>query len=635
MRQYNPIYPSIRKIQNPDSVKIDWIQNTTGVYDYEVTEGDSFNIAINIVPSNAVNKRLTWSYKPMDNSLEIISLDRNHSRITIIPHEPGPYYITYRTTDGSNISQIIRLNVLEREEYIPMVSFKFRVTYQGQVHDHYGNSTFNIIEDEENNPIKITVFCDPDEATFKAYNWDFQFVSEEQSFKYNSVDGLYEGTLVEGISFDTSNPEEVSVLVPSNLVSNFTLKATSLDGTGIENTFTGVIEKLYIAIQDITVELQEDITKCDVGDIITCVITVMPPNATEWIENNLDIVFNTSIDVDTTSSSDLTSGIITTQFTTKEEGLLTIECDITSSGISGFSKHVEFDSIIVGKVIIPMTEPELAAHLEERRYENLISSAHFESLNQLSEYVAAKDFHDIYIGDYIEVNIPWIYWDSSSSSMKIQFSTTMTKLRIVDINYLLNKDTNITANHLVLWPDTIIGAAPMSNMDGDYDSELIQINGQPGRGYYSNYMINIVLPYIRGNLSFLLGSTHILNYKDSVPVYYSSTTQGTLNQVTYQAQSNTSLRLPNAAVYGDTTGTDKSPIWNKPFRLLQTDPVYGQKETPSGATISATGTLTTDINIGESTIQALSWQIRNGNDINYTQGIDEGNNPICPILIFG
>ena len=69
----------------------------------------------------------------------------------------------------------------------------------------------------------------------------------------------------------------------------------------------------------------------------------------------------------------------------------------------------------------------------------------------------------------------------------------------------------------------------MSNMHGDYESELIQINGQPGRGYYSNYMINIVLPYIRGNLSFLLGSTHILNYKDSVPVYYSSTTQGTLN----------------------------------------------------------------------------------------------------------
>lgn len=246
-----------------------------------------------------------------------------------------------------------------------------------------------------------------------------------------------------------------------------------------------------------------------------------------------------------------------------------------------------------------------------------------------------KIFHDIYIGDYIEINIPWIYWDSSSSSMKIQFSTTMTKLRIVDINYLLNKDTNITANHLVLWPDTIIGAAPMSNMDGDYESELIQINGQPGRGYYSNYMINIVLPYIRGNLSFLLGSTHILNYKDSVPVYYSSTTQGTLNQVTYQTQSNTSLRLPNAAVYGDTTGTDKNPIWNQPFRLLQTDPIYGQKEAPSGITISATGTLTTDINVGESIIQALSWQIRNGNDISYTQGIDEGDNPICPILIFG
>ena len=101
---------------------------------------------------------------------------------------------------------------------------------------------------------------------------------------------------------------------------------------------------------------------------------------------------------------------------------------------------------------------------------------------------------------------------------------------------------------------------------------------------------------------------------------------------------NTSLRLPNSVVYGYLTGTDKNnSIWNTSFRLLSTNFEYEGKESPSGATVSTEGTITTDINAEESSLQAdaLSWRIRNGGSSRFTMGYEEGDNPICPIIIFG
>lgn len=207
--------------------------------------------------------------------------------------------------------------------------------------------------------------------------------------------------------------------------------------------------------------------------------------------------------------------------TKKDVGVILINVYMT---IDGEELLTAGDSITVNRVITPMTDSELTAHLEERRYENLISSSHFESIDQLASFVEAKDFHDIYIGDYIEINLPWIYWNSSRSSMTVQSLSATTKLRVVDINYLLDKNANITANHLVLWPDTIIGAVPMSEVGGNYSDEYVQISSSMysrGRGYYNNYMINTALPYVKTQLGNLLGSTHLLSYTDSVPVYYS------------------------------------------------------------------------------------------------------------------
>lgn len=111
-----------------------------------------------------------------------------------------------------------------------------------------------------------------------------------------------------------------------------------------------------------------------------------------------------------------------------------------------------------------------------------------------------------------------------------------------------------------------------------------------------------------------------------------------MNQVSYQSVANTSLRLPNSVVYGYLTGTDKNnSIWNTSFRLLSTNSEYTQKKTLSGATDSQTGTITTDIQADESSLQAdaLSWRIRDGGASRSTMGYEKGDNPICPIIIFG
>lgn len=370
-----------------------------------------------------------------------------------------------------------------------------------------------------------------------------------------------------------------------------------------------------------------------VGDDVILTVSIVPSNYTENIQihGTIDDIINEDWDITKTASK----GYQLT-YNTVEPG--TFDFGATVRKESGQLITQKSFDITVKKAIIPMTDSELTAHLSERRFENLLDSSHFESIEEIAQFVRGKDFHDIYIGDYIPVTLPWCYWASYNRSMTTKNLSVQTNLRVVDINYLSNKNTGITTNHLILWPDTIIGIGPMSDTE-NIRSEFVQMGRQRGRGYYNNYMVNTVLPYIRNKLTTALGGNYLLTYTDSVPVYYSNRTWGgTMNQVSYQSVANTSLRLPNSVVYGYLTGTDKNnSIWNTSFRLLSTNSEYTQKETLSGATDSQTGTITTDIQADESSLQAdaLSWRIRDGGGSRFTMGYEEGDNPICPIIIFG
>lgn len=648
MRQYNPIYPSIRKIQSEDAVKVNWVQLNKNPTQNQVIKGEKFVIQVIVAPSNALNKRLSWTYSPIDGSLNISSTDRNHQRVTIIADHAGIYYITCATTDGSNIQNTIQLMVSnsEGEDFEPITSFSWYVEQQSE--DMESSSRyFNTVESD--NPITLTFSCNPSTATWKTYEYDFHFTGEDasNSYGYSSENGNYEGTLPDGFNVDNSKPEQIKITMPGNLIGTAEITLKALDGSSVVETFTGAIEKAYVAIEDVTLEVVDNITECDVGDTITCIITVIPANATEFINGQLQIAYTTSIDTSHELIYKQDAGTWTYKFSPQESGNLIIKWTATSEGISGFSKQLQTHIIKVGKVITPMTDSELTAHLEKRRYENLISSSHFESIEQLASFVAEKDFHDIYIGDYFELNLPWIYYDEDYRRVYTTSLSAQTKLRIVDINYLSDKNAGITQNHLVLMPDTLIGSGPMTDPVNGYQNEIVQISssdywGQTGRGYYNNYMINEMLPVILQNIQNRMGSasSHLLSWTDQVPVYYSTSYWGGyLSNVTYMTMNNVYMRQPNLIALGYTSGTDKNSIWNIEFRLFKTNREYVEKEAPSGATDSFDGILLTDLmslSSGSSyfsTLQQLWYTKQQGSS--GTSWRDTSIGPICPIMIFG
>lgn len=425
---------------------------------------------------------------------------------------------------------------------------------------------------------------------------------------------------------------EISVSTTTEDVYSITVKAKGNSSVQADIFTLTAISEVPVTSVTITKTTPSDF-EMTVGEDIILTVSIVPSNYTENIQiyGTIDNIINEDWDITKTTSN----GYQLT-YNTVEPG--TFDFGATVRKESGQLLAQKSFAITVKKAITSMTDSQLTAHLSERRFENLLDSSHFESIEEIAQFVREKDFHDIYIGDYIPVTLPWCYWNSYNRSMTTKNLSVQTNLRVVDINYLLNKNVGITTNHLILWPDTIIGIGPMSDTE-NIQSEFVQMGRQIGRGYYNNYMVNTVLPYIRNKLTTALGGKYLLTYTDSVPVYYSNSTWGgTMNQVSYQSVANTSLRLPNSVVYGYLTGTDKNnSIWNTSFRLLSTNSEYTQKETPSGATDSQTGTITTDIQADESSLQAdaLSWRIRDGGAGRFTMGYEEGDNPICPIIIFG
>ena len=188
----------------------------------------------------------------------------------------------------------------------------------------------------------------------------------------------------------------------------------------------------------------------------------------------------------------------------------------------------------------------------------------------------------------------------------------------------------------------------MTVREGQYQDELVEVSSSgyypvQGRGYYNNNMTLYALPQILSSLKAQFGSSHILNFNDSVPIYYSSNSWygGYMTQVTYQAVPNTQIRLPTRITMNGRTLADSNAVWTQQFRLYQTDTnyQYTQKPAISGITQGRSGCLLTDLYSLEqgdryaSTMDLLYYRVQNGGSGNFTLDYSEG--PVCPIIIFG
>lgn len=409
-------------------------------------------------------------------------------------------------------------------------------------------------------------------------------------------------------------------------------------------TLTAVSEVPITSVDMNWVNPPEGSFEIDAGEELIAEIIVKPSNYTQDISNvrvDATDVYG-SAKLFTVEQNSHEKWSLSYRTTKDDVGLIAINIYMT---IDEEEQLVTGDSITVNKVINPMTDDEITAHLSERRYQNLISSSHFSSIDELAEYVEAKDYHDIYIGDYIPITIPFTH---SSNGSTTQSGSYTVNFRVVDINYLLDKTAaSVSSQHLVLMPDNPIGECAMTKGERQYQDELVEVSGSgyypvQGRGYYNNNMTLNALPRILTSLKSQFGSSHILNFNDSVPIYYSSNSWygGYLTQVTYQAVSNTQIRLPTRITMNGRTLADSNAVWTQQFRLYQTDTNYQYTQKPAiSGTNGSSGCLLTDLyslqqsNQYASTMDLLYYRIQDGGGGRFKFDYEEG--PVCPIIIFG
>lgn len=436
---------------------------------------------------------------------------------------------------------------------------------------------------------------------------------------------------------------EISVSTTTEDVYSITVKAKGSQSVQADIFTLTAVSEVPITSIDMNWVNPPGGIEIDAGEELIAEIIVEPSNYTQDISN-------VRIDAENLSGYETSFTVVQNSHekwsisyrTTKDDvGAIWIDVYMTIDGEESF---VTSNVITVNRVINPMTEEEITAHLSERRYENLISSSHFSSIDELAEYVEAKDYHDIYIGDYIPITIPFTH---SSNGQTTQSGSYTVNFRVVDINYLLDKTAaSVSSQHLVLMPDNPIGECAMTIGEEQYRDELVDIPSSEyptqGRGYYNNNMTLNVLPRILTSLEAQFGSSHILSFNDSIPIYHPSTSSygGPLTQVTYYAISNTQIRLPTRITMNGITLADNNAVWTQQFRLYQTDTnyQYTQKPAISGAQ-RLSGCLLTDLysleegNRYESRLDLLYYRIQDGRGGDFNFDYDEG--PVCPIIIFG
>lgn len=430
---------------------------------------------------------------------------------------------------------------------------------------------------------------------------------------------------------------EISVSTTTEDVYSIIVKAKGSSSVQADIFTLTAISEVPVQSASITKTAPPDF-ETTVGEDVILTVSIVPSNYTENIQvyGMIDRIINEDWDITKTPSN----GYQLT-YHTVESGTFLFGAVVRKE--SGETIDQLNFYITVKKAITPMTDSEITAHLSKRRYENLMN--YFESFDELSEFVQAKDYHDIYIGDYIPITIPFTH---SSNEITTQEDEYTVNFRVVDINYLLDKTAaSVSSQHLVLMPDNPIGECAMTKGEKQYQDELVEVSssgGYPvqGRGYYNNNMTLNALPRILTSLKAQFGSSHILNFNDSVPIYYSSNSWGGgyMTRVTYQAAPNTQIRLPTRITMNGITLTDSNAVWTQQFRLYQTDTnyQYTQKPAISGAG-GLTGCLLTDLySLRESssypsTMNRLNYIIQNGGGGRFT--VDYAEGPVCPIIIFG
>lgn len=182
------------------------------------------------------------------------------------------------------------------------------------------------------------------------------------------------------------------------------------------------------------------------------------------------------------------------------------------------------------------------------RGSNLLGNGHFASLNALSSALAAGDFSDIYIGDYIDA--PFSYGGTSYTA----------RCRVAGIDYYMNYGDGtdmITRHHLAMVPDSTI-TARMNSTD------------TTAGGYVGSEMYTTTLPALMNALGGASGTPfygHLLSFREllSNAVDTTAGTYAAMHPGTFGFASNwawytvSGVLMSEQQIYGSTLGA--SSIW--------------------------------------------------------------------------
>lgn len=158
------------------------------------------------------------------------------------------------------------------------------------------------------------------------------------------------------------------------------------------------------------------------------------------------------------------------------------------TGISDLQTATSVDSIrdMILNQIIPQSA---AAHNALYRGKDLTS--YFDS-GEMSKAIAAGTFADIFPGDYI------------TKSVTVDGTTySDVKWIVADLDYHLHRgDTETTAHHVVMIPESNIGTSKMNNSD------------TTAGGYQGSYMWGTTIPKYVTGITAAFGSYHVLTHRE-------------------------------------------------------------------------------------------------------------------------
>ena len=226
------------------------------------------------------------------------------------------------------------------------------------------------------------------------------------------------------------------------------------------------------------------------GESAIFTATVTPSNATNV--NNIQWYTNAPSGAVTLIES-ISKTVTVSVSSIAELTTYTITCKITN-GSPNVVAEAAFTIVKASS-----SEEEIEEHRSTWRGTDLLSSGHFSSIDEIADAVAARDFSDIWVGDYFTINGP-IFEEATIKTYENYH------LIVMDINNL--KDSSIyrpvSSNHITLMPEKIIGiASQFQNYSNIYDG--------------SDFIHSTLLPVYWQTYKAILGENYLLSFSDALP----------------------------------------------------------------------------------------------------------------------